>query len=336
MLSEATTLASFAALIGEVLEDEYGVDRLPLYAEAGIDTRTFERPGARISFQTMNTLWTLAAYASEDRCFGFAVGKRVKPAHFYVLGHAWLASETMLDGLQRLVRYGKVLSPALSTVTIESVGDRIAFVNDAPDPLLAQPRVADDFGFSAFFTLCDLVSRRPVRPTSVNLPFPRDAAASKYAELFRCPLSYDEERQIFYYSAEQLAEPLPGYIPDVLDATAQIARDYLSSLDDSVVATEVRRLLIQMLPAGGVDQGSIASRLHRSRTTLQRQLAAEGTSYREILEDTRKRLSEKYLQDGGYSQAEVAYIVGFSDQSNFARAFKRWTGMSPGEFQKAA
>jgi AraC-like DNA-binding protein len=65
-------------------------------------------------------------------------------------------------------------------------------------------------------------------------------------------------------------------------------------------------------------------------------LGAEGTNYREILESTRQALAEKYLQGGEYTQAQVAFMVGFSDQSNFARAFKRWTGMSPGEFQKAA
>ena len=90
------------------------------------------------------------------------------------------------------------------------------------------------------------------------------------------------------------------------------------------------------MPSGHVDQETIAKKLYRSRSTLQRQLGSEGTNYREILESTRQALAEKYLTDGDYSQAQVAFMVGFSDQSNFARAFKRWTGMSPGEFQKAA
>jgi AraC-like DNA-binding protein len=90
-----------------------------------------------------------------------------------------------------------------------------------------------------------------------------------------------------------------------------------------------------MLPSGKADQDKVASRLYRSTSTLQRQLSAEGTSYRDLLESTRRGLAEKYLRDGKHTQAEIAYMVGFSDQSNFARAFKRWTGMSPGQFQKA-
>ena len=94
-------------------------------------------------------------------------------------------------------------------------------------------------------------------------------------------------------------------------------------------------MIVQLLPSGKVDQDTVADRLHRSRSTLQRQLSGEGTSYRDILESTRQALAEKYLRDGDFSQAEIAFMVGFSDQSNFARAFKRWTGMSPGQFQKA-
>jgi AraC-like DNA-binding protein len=125
-------------------------------------------------------------------------------------------------------------------------------------------------------------------------------------------------------------------MPDILDAAMRIAEQYLASLDQSKVATDVRRLLVQMLPSGRADQDTVASRLYRSTSTLQRQLSAEGTSYRDILETTRRSLAEKYLRDGDYTQAEIAYMVGFSDQSNFARAFKRWTGMSPGQYRKSA
>ncbi len=336
MLVEPTTLASFAGLIGETLSEDYGVDPLPLFAEVEIDTRKFARPGARISFARMDRLWRLAAEASGDRWFGLVAGERAEPAHFYVLGHAWLASETLLDAMQRLVRYGRVLSTTFSNVSIREERTRIAFIEEFPIPDWTPSRVAEEFGFTAFFKLCEYMTHEPIRPLSVELIFPRDDAAPKYEELFGCPVSYGHEREIFYYSARQFSEPLSGFIPDILDATAQIAQDYLESVDQSAVAMDVRQLLIKMLPAGDVNQDSVASRLYRSRSTLQRQLKAEGTSFREILEDTRKSLAEKYLRNGDYSQAEVAYIVGFSDQSNFARAFKRWTGMSPGEYKKAA
>lgn len=73
--------------------------------------------------------------------------------------------------------------------------------------------------------------------------------------------------------------------------------------------------------------------MNRSLSKLQRQLQAEGTNYMEIREETRKSLGEHYLRAQKLSVGEIAFLLGFSDQSNFSRAFKRWTGVTPRQFQ---
>ena len=147
---------------------------------------------------------------------------------------------------------------------------------------------------------------------------------------------YGQDKEVWIFSATDLEETLTGSIPEVADATDRIAANYIASLDESTIATTVRQLLVQMLPSGGMDQDTIAKRLYRSTSTLQRQLSTEDTNYRHILESTRRDLAQHYLEDGEYTQAQIAFMIGFADQSNFARAFKRWTGLSPGEYQKAA
>ena len=149
-------------------------------------------------------------------------------------------------------------------------------------------------------------------------------------------MTFEGTDESWVFAAADATAPLTGSIPDVAEASDRIAANYIASLEEGAVAHDVRQALLQMLPSGKVDQESIAARLHRSRSTLQRQLGAEGTSYRDVLESTRQALAEKYLRNDDYTQAQVAFMVGFSDQSNFARAFKRWTGLSPGEYQKSA
>ncbi len=148
----------------------------------------------------------------------------------------------------------------------------------------------------------------------------------------KCELAKDGA----FFDADDLERPLSGSIPELASATDRIAENYIESLDNSAVATAVSRMLVQTLPSGRSDQDTVARRLARSRSTLQRQLTSEGTSYREILDKTRLALAERYLVEGDHTQAQIAFMVGFADQSNFARAFKRWTGVSPGEYQKAA
>jgi AraC-like DNA-binding protein len=229
-----------------------------------------------------------------------------------------------------------VLSTAISRAEVREEDGMVVFVESFPDPAIVINRTAAEAGIVAFFKLCEIVRREPVRPLKAELIFPAETARGYLDEFLQCPVSYGNEREKFWFSREIFDEPLPGHIPDVLDSTSRIAEQYLETLDQSKVATDVRRLLVQMLPSGKADQDTVANRLYRSTSTLQRQLTAEGTSYRNILETTRRSLAEKYLRDGEYSQAEIAYMTGFSDQSNFARAFKRWTGMSPGQFQKTA
>lgn len=336
MLSEPATLASIARLVGETLEDEYGVDPQPLFADATIDTDKFLQPGARILFAKMNQLWRDAVAVTGDEAFGIKVGRRATPSDFFVLGHAWLASETLLDALHRLCRLRQVVSTVRGEVDVVEHEKGYALINHGEGREADMQLAARDAGTVAFLQLCNSICHSAVRPLTVNLAAERSGRAVEFTELLGCPVTFEGSDEIWVFAASDLEARLTGSVPDVAEASDRIASDYIGSLVEGAVAHDVRQALLQLLPAGHVDQESIAARLHRSRSTLQRQLGAEGTSYRDVLESTRQALAEKYLKNEDYSQAQVAFMIGFSDQSNFARAFKRWTGLSPGEFQKSA
>lgn len=336
MLNEPTTLASVARLIGDTLRAEYDIDPMPFFEDVRIDTTKFYRPGSRIVFSKMNPLWEQAFEASGDAEFGWKVGSRVVPGDFFVLGHAWLASDTLHDAMARLCRFINVLSTVGGQMHLQSHGDSYSLVEKATDRLVKPQQVALDASSAALLQLCNFVTAEPVRPIRVDMPEAASASGVDFVKKLGCPVIFEGIQEIWTFGAADLDAPLTGAIPDVADSTDRIAESYIASLDEGAVAHEVRQMIVQLLPSGHVDQDTIASKLHRSRSTLQRQLGSEGTSYRDIVESTREELAKKYLQDGKYTQAQIAFMVGFSDQSNFARAFKRWTGRSPGAFQKAA
>ena len=336
MLCEPSTLASVPLLIGKTLEDDYQIDPLPIFTALGIDRELCGKPGARVSFAKMDKFWSRALEVTGDPMFGLKVGRNARPSDLYVLGHAWLASGSLLGAMRRLCRYAKVLSTEASELHLERQEDSIALVETFRDRERMPPKAARDSGHAALMNMCEFVKRRPVYPVSVSLVVTADHGSDEYDSLFRCPITYGSGTDRFVFTVEDLEEPLSGSIPEVADASDDIAERYIASFDKNAVATEIRQMLIQMLPSGRSDQDSIADRLYRSKSTLQRQLKSEGTSYREILDSTRRSLAEQYLKDGAYSQAQIAFMTGFTDQSNFARAFRRWTGISPGQFQKVA
>jgi AraC-like DNA-binding protein len=111
--------------------------------------------------------------------------------------------------------------------------------------------------------------------------------------------------------------------------------EYLGKLEKDDIIDRVTAAIIDMLPSGGVADEKVAAQLNMSVRSLQRRLKEVGTTFRTLLETVRKDLAATYVCDPDIELVEVAFLLGFSDQSAFSRAFKRWTGKSPSEARKS-
>ena len=107
----------------------------------------------------------------------------------------------------------------------------------------------------------------------------------------------------------------------------------LADLDRSNVAARCKAVLLEPLASGESPEGDIAKELHMSRRTLQRKLADADLTYQQLVDDTRHDLALRYLEDPGKSITEITFLLGFSGQSAFTRAFRRWTGKSPTDYR---
>jgi AraC-like DNA-binding protein len=120
----------------------------------------------------------------------------------------------------------------------------------------------------------------------------------------------------------------------VLERHAQMLMAQLPRLSDDIA--RVRTMIQEELKGGDPSLDHVARKLGNSRRALQRRLAAENLTYAQVLDEVRSTMGRAYLGQRELSIAEVAYLLGFSEQSSFTRAFKRWTGMSPVEFRRAS
>jgi AraC-like DNA-binding protein len=189
---------------------------------------------------------------------------------------------------------------------------------------------------TALLSLCDSVAEKKICPLRVELTCPATVHGDAYREALRAPVTFNADIGTFYFDKETLRAPLHHATPDIAKATDKIAEQYIESLDPHKVASQVRQLLIALLPSGKTDQELVSNRLNRSTSTLQRQLQSEGLTYREVLESTQRSLAQTYLLEKKHSHAQIAYLLGFSEQSNFSRAFKRWTSMTPRQYQESS
>ncbi len=336
MLYEPTTLASLTTLLATSLREEYGIDPEPIYLQAGVPLTPPESPQLRYPLVNIRKLWDLSKEASGDETIGLKTGRYAKPAHFYAFGYSWLASSTLLDAMQRLTRYYQLMSTASAEVTMTEKADSYALSAVFPDESKSPPKEGIDCGMTAILALCDIVAEKEIRPLRVELTCPATVHPEAYRDALRAPIRFNAEVGTLHFDKDSLRAPLPHGTPDVARATDKIAEQYIETLDPHKVASQVKRLLIALLPSGKVDQKLVSSRLNRSTSTLQRQLQFEGMSYRDVLESTQRGLAENYLRDKKHSHAQIAYLLGFSEQSNFSRAFKRWTLLTPRQYQESS
>jgi len=335
MLYEPTTLASITPLLASALREDYGIDPAQLYIQAGIPLAPPESPQTRYPLADIRHLWELAREASGDETIGLKTGRYARPSNFYAFGYSWSASSTLLGAMQRLTRYVQLMSTASVEVSLTETDDSYALSAVFPEASKSPPKEGIDCGMTALLALCDIVAQKEICPLRVELTCPATVHPDAYREALRAPITFDAAVGTIHFDKDTLRAALPLAAPDVAKATDRIAEQYIETLDPQKVASQVRRLLIALLPSGKADQELVSSRLNRSMSTLQRQLQAEGLSYRDVLESTRRSLAEDYLRDNKHSLAQIAYLIGFSDQSNFSRAFKRWTSMSPKQYQES-
>ena len=116
-------------------------------------------------------------------------------------------------------------------------------------------------------------------------------------------------------------------------ANERVITKYLAQFERGSVKLQVEAKLLEQLPSGHTSQESIAKALHLSSRSLQRKLKEEGTTYKQLLEDTRRELAAQYVKESELSVGEITFLLGFSEPANFSRAFKRWTGVSPSAYR---
>jgi AraC-like DNA-binding protein len=161
----------------------------------------------------------------------------------------------------------------------------------------------------------------------------RPAQIETFHSLLRAPLQFGAARTRLVFDAESIERPLDGGNPELARHHDAIALQYLSQIERDDIQGRVRDVLRQRLARGEPSQEYVAELLNMSARTLQRKLGDCGTTYKEILDETRRVLALAYLSGPRHTVSDVTYLLGFSAGSSFTRAFRRWTGQSPSDWR---
>lgn len=327
-MEQPTTAGSWLQGIWNMLSS-IGMDPLPIFRQAGIEPDAFRDPHARFESDQLSRLWNVITEVAGDDAIALAASDQPRPATLDLLGYTMMTAPTMEAALLRFIRYIRVISEA-TTFTLEpdvAGGQwlRLAVAGGA----LPVPRQRCEFILITILNICRWIGSKPIAPLAIEFVYPEPGSTQAHARAFGGPLRFGAARNGLWFSAEDLALQLPASNPQLAALHERFAVEFIDRMDKSRLAPKVRGLIARMLPDGDPPRAAVADALCMSERTLQRRLQDEGVSYQELVDGTRKALAGEYLLKGDMALGQVAFMLGFGDQSAFTRACQRWFNKSP-------
>ncbi|WP_022963196.1 AraC family transcriptional regulator [Halopseudomonas pelagia] len=266
---------------------------------------------------------------------GIRLGLSAQPRHFGVVGYMVSSCGTLGQALARYHRYQGLLQGGL--VSRAWLKDGVLYMRWTQ--AVANTPLASEFSLAVFVSLCQVLIGRAVTPMRAGLPFPKPQDLGVYQVLLGCPVDFDRSAIELAIPAHLLALPISSKDPYLLRLLEQQAQALLSQLPQVEGAqtgaffSRVQEQILESMKNGDVSAAAVALALGCSLRTFYRQLRSAGYSYRGLLAHTRHTLARQYLADPALAQTDVALLLGYSEQSTFIRAFRSWTGMTPGGYR---
>lgn len=325
------SMMGLASLFDEMAAQ--GVTRTAILADTGLKPAALNDPATRISHQQKLALFSKVLQLAREPGTGLRIGQRQRLADLGVYGYALSSSATFGEAVDFGIRHIKLAGPVLEKNFHLENGVAVFEGRDVIDLGELLPLVSE-YWLSSIITLLGRIMERPFQTIRLLLPYPAPAHAALYEEVFQCPVEFNTGVMQWYFDAALLTLPCPNANPITADICSNFCARMLQSLDANEPEI-VRTIRLACLNSVGGLPGieKMAAHLNLSSRTMHRHLAEAGTGYQKIVDDVRRRLAEEFLINTSLSIEEIAERTGFSDASNFRKAFRKWTGEAPAEFR---
>jgi AraC-like DNA-binding protein len=306
-------------------------------SEVGLDLQQVSQPLYRVSGNVIAQMIKLAETATDDPCFFIRVAEFIHPTTYGALGFALYSSSNIRSFCERMARFHAFITTNHLSCFEESDGSPRLILRPADETIDNTVYRSLVSGYSAAMVhFLREVSSPGFHLQRLDIACEEpDGAMEKYRDYFKCDVAFSASEYAMVFEAGEIDKPFPAANAELALQNDQIVMKMLADTVKGDLVMQVRAKLVELLPSGECSKEDVAKELYMSVRTLHNKLEKLDSSYQQVLDDTRRELSEQYMQQQQRSISEVAYLLGFSDCSNFSRAFKRWTGVSPSQFRSS-
>lgn len=332
-MSDATVSAAYAKALFDLAVAK-GADAGRLLSEASLAEDSFSDPDARIPFEAFKRLMRAGKRLSNEPALALHFGA-LPFETLSIVGMICYAAPNMAEAFRQMNRFGRLV------IEVEGVGaeDRFqivrrkngVWINDMRKNPNSFPELTEST-LGRF--ICGYREGFPGKEyvLSAHVPHPAPNYAAEYERILKVPVVFGSDRNAMQIDEELLNIRLSDKNTYVFGVLNKHADALIKALEKTkTLKARIEQQLIPILHTGDATMEQTAKELGMSRQTLYRRLKSEGASFEVVLDDLRRTMALHYLSGEKVSVNETAYLVGFSDPSSFSRAFKRWTGKSPGQ-----
>lgn len=330
-----TTSGTWGRIISECLKDA-GVDAQTLFEQAGLNYQESITPDARIPDAQLRRLYPLCAQATGRKDFCFHLSNYVKAHSFHALGMAISVSKNVEDALQRFCRHSAIISDSGHIEIIYS-GNQCRFEiipeRDAHGERLLPEQIITCFMVGVVNMMREITDDSTLHPLRIELCEAQPENCDAYQATLQCPIVFNHHREALVYDRRDIARPVRYSNDSLARQSDEITEAFIKNMSPGFEDALYRQILKE-LPNGELSAEKLAARLNMSLRKLQGKLQAENTTYQQLLDKARMELAKKYLSNTEYSLTEITFLLGFSGNASFCRAFKRWFNCSPTEYRQ--
>lgn len=329
-LQEQSNPIGILNLIAHYLE-ELHFDARTIFESFDIQREDLKNNLLPISLQTQGRIFQAVEQLTRCDHLGLLIGKKAQFSNIGPLRFLVLNAATMRDAIQSLFHYGSMWYRGQKLDLQEDQGyARICMHIDGDIPGKEQYQTAY---LVAMVSIIELILGKSWRPSFVRISYPKPKCAHLYEKEFGCPVWFGQSQHEILFPQEQLDQNRVGH-DHQLD---QFLRQHLSELqshDHVDMISQICKIIEELLPHRNCNVERVAEYFSIHRFTLYRYLNQYQTNFESLLEATRKKIAVKLLKNKKLMIIEVANQVGYDDQANFTRAFKRWYGITPGRWRR--
>ncbi len=329
---QLTSFAPVSSLLWKYLE-HCDIDPEPIYKKAGIDPGMISNPSARINVERMDKVWEQAVKLIDDPTFGVKMVQYWHPSMMGALGYAWLVSSSLRKAMHRIDRYIHTVSEGLETKLEDTpAGLRLSFY--IVDSIRIQPQ-QHTLIIAVLMHMCRFNFGDELVATDIRLARPEPEDKKDILDFFRTDVHFDSEVDSITIARADADSELVSANKQIALMHDEMLMRYLVEIKKGDIVQQVQSIILDNLPDGQVTDRLVASELNLSERSMQRRLKEHQTTFRFLLDGVREMVAKQYIENPMNRMSDIAFLLGFSEQSAFSRAFKKWTGKSPVEYRNS-